>query len=308
MRSDTSRAVSRDEVAALYKLASSGMTKKALELNDDAKAALLGALGGAGVGLVSHMVTPKDKDEDQRSRLLSHVLAGAAMGGLSGYGLKRLHSRVADAAKKEDPGWFQRNAPELSYSGVATLGGLGAGAYAGVKGVDTMRGTAGAHILASTEPGSDALGAIKQYLSSSLKDRNRGGLKNIRSAYDVANGSLRDRILSKLHFKTFKIGDRIPKWLGGEFVRNAASRQAVRDQALLDALVDFGTPAAQRTPSYIAELSKLRGENPGARLANVRKIMKSMERGGGGKKALYAALASALLLGGGAAIRSQNRN
>lgn len=307
MRSDTSKTVSRDEVASLYKLASSGMTKKALELNDDAKAALIGALGGAGVGLVSHAVTPKDKDEDQTSRLLSHVLAGAAMGGLSGYGLKRLHSRVADATKKEDPGWYQRNAPELSYSRAATLGGLGAGAYAGAKGVDILRGTSGASAMAGTAPGSDAIVAMRRFLGSSASDISKSPeLTEIARSYGAANASLKNRLLSKLHFKTLGIGDRIPKWLGGDAIRRAATTQVGLDEDLFRKLVQLSSK--NRAPYAAGALDAAAKASSTARLANARKIMNSMRRGGGGKKALYAALVSALLLGGGAAIRSQNKD
>lgn len=304
MRSDTSRAVSRDEVAALYKLASSGMTKKAIELNDDAKAALIGALGGAGVGLVSHMVTPKDKDEDQTSRLLSHVLAGAAMGGISGYGLKRLHSRLTDATKTEDPGWYQRNAPELSYSRAATLGGLGAGAYAGAKGIDILRGTAGASAMSATAPGSDAIVAMRRFLGSSASDIGKSReLTEIARAYGAANASLKNRLLSKLHFKTLNIGDKIPKWLGGDAIRGAATTQAGLDEDLFKKLMALSSVG--HAPGAVDAAAKA---SSAARLANARKIMNSMRRGGGGKKAIYAALASALLLGGGAAIRSQNKD
>ena len=311
--------VSREQLGQIYKTASSRMTKKALDwdslkdsfknlnISDDAKMALLGGLGGAGIGFASHLITPKDKDEDLRGRMLSHILTGAALGGIAGYGGSRLYKRVAPMVTPEKPGWYQRNAPEVTYSGTAALAGLGAGAYAGAKGLDNLRGGTGARLLASTEPGSDALGAIRQFLSASEKDRSGKGLKEIRNAYNIANGSIKDRLLSKLNFQTGHIGDKIPRWLGGDVIRVAAARQATKDKALLDALVNFGSGNTRHTGEYKKLLDALRDATPGSRLANVRKIMNSMRRGGGWRRALGAAGASAALLMAGAALRGVNQ-
>jgi len=305
-----SREVSRNDMVSLYKTASCRMVKKALELSDDAKAALLGVLGGAGVGLASHMITPKDKDEDLRSRLISHVLTGAALGGLSGYGLKRLHSRVADAVKPESPGWYQRNVPELSYSRAATIGGIGTGAYAGAKGLDALKGSWGLGRLSSYAP--DATRGIgilngtspERLAELGLDPANAAFVDRIVRAQNAladANVSLRDRILSRLPSWT-------PKALGGDAVRKAINEQGSKDLRLFERLRELGaTPPHAATP--ISPLARNAHESKiiASKLMNPRKVVNALRRGAG-KRKLWAALASLGLLGTGAVLRGINRD
>ena len=49
--------------------------------------ALAGALGGSGVGYLSYLLTPKDKDENKRRKFWSHLLSGATFGTMAGAGL-----------------------------------------------------------------------------------------------------------------------------------------------------------------------------------------------------------------------------
>lgn len=49
--------------------------------------ALAGALGGSGVGYLSYLLTPKDKDENKSRKFWSHLLSGAAFGTMAGAGL-----------------------------------------------------------------------------------------------------------------------------------------------------------------------------------------------------------------------------
>lgn len=311
---------------ALCKTASSRMTKEAfdwdslkdsfknLNISDDAKAALVGSLGGAGLGVLAHMVTPKDKDEDLRGRLLSHILTGAALGGLAGYGGSRLYSRTKPLLEPDKPGWYQRNAPELSYSRAATLAGLGTGAYAGVKGLDTLRGGLGLSRLRSWSPSAArGIEVIRGTSPVDIFDPNNASGPHIRRALDAlgdANISLRDRILSKLPHKlpNWMGGKELPKWLGGDLIRDAIGRQQPKDAALLDALRELGGRARVPSPPGAPILPV----NPNAnriltsRFYNPRKILNSLRRGAGGKKAIWAALIAAGLLGTGQAIRSQN--
>lgn len=112
----------------LYKVASSGMCKRALQLDDTAKASIIGALGGAGIGALSHAITPKDEDEDKRERLIKNMLYGAAMGGLAGYGSKKFYDMSKPKVVKDS--WAERNLdPSLGTAlGATSLvsGGIGA--------------------------------------------------------------------------------------------------------------------------------------------------------------------------------------
>lgn len=64
---------------------------KQAELSDTTKntlvGALAGALGGSGVGYLSYLLTPKDKDENKSRKFWSHLLSGAAFGTMAGAGL-----------------------------------------------------------------------------------------------------------------------------------------------------------------------------------------------------------------------------
>jgi len=317
--------VSREQLGQIYKTASSRMTKKALDwdslkdsfknlnISDDAKMALLGGLGGAGIGLASHLITPKDKDEDLKGRMLSHILAGAALGGIAGYGGSRLYKRVGPMVLPEKPGWYQRNAPEVTYSGAATLGGLGAGAYAGVKGLDTIRGGIGQTMLADGKSPSAARG-IREFMKRFAEGREGSSkeLQAVSDAWGKANESKLDRLLSKLpgNLPNWKWlpksirGKDIPNWMGGKFIRDAISEQAKRDAGLLEALRVLGGRAtnASKLPTNANQAKIL-----ASRFYNPRKIMNSLRRGGGGNRAVIAALIAAGLLGTGQAIRSQNK-
>lgn len=112
----------------LYKVASSGMCKRALQLDDTAKASIIGALGGAGIGALSHAITPKDEDEDKRERLIKNMLYGAAMGGLAGYGSKKFYDMSKPKVVKDS--WAERNLdPSLgTVLGATSIGAGGIGA------------------------------------------------------------------------------------------------------------------------------------------------------------------------------------
>lgn len=119
----------------LYKYASSGMVKKAFEFNTTAKAGLIGALGGAGLGALSDYLTPKDKDENRTKRLLTNILSGALMGGLTGVGGSTLYNQLvkphsssgsvtsttSQTLEPNTESWFQRNAPDFPYEAAAII-------------------------------------------------------------------------------------------------------------------------------------------------------------------------------------------
>jgi len=117
-----------EEAMDLYKFAAPALCKKA-DVKSDLATALVGAIVGGGVGYAANKMTPDDEDEDKKKRLLSNVLAGAAMGGLGGYGLSRLGKRVNGLVDR--PGWFQRNWPEFGWRHALGLGALGSGAAGG---------------------------------------------------------------------------------------------------------------------------------------------------------------------------------
>lgn len=116
------------EAMDLYKFAAPALCKKA-DVKSDLATALVGAIVGGGVGYAANKMTPDDEDEDKKKRLLSNVLAGAAMGGLGGYGLSRLGKRVDGLVDR--PGWFQRNWPEFGLGHLLGLGAVGSGAAGG---------------------------------------------------------------------------------------------------------------------------------------------------------------------------------
>jgi hypothetical protein len=82
--------VTRSDVDQLYKLAFH--SRSGLEKQADGGNPLYGALIGGGLGLINHAITPKDEDESEIGRLLRHVLGGAALGGLAGYGVDAFKS------------------------------------------------------------------------------------------------------------------------------------------------------------------------------------------------------------------------
>lgn len=107
------------------------MQKQAL--NEDAKSALIGALVGSGVGGLSSLLTPTDKDESKVNKILSHILAGAAMGGVAGYGIRRLNANTGaiDAIINSDEGkkdpWYYTKEREGDTRGLLTVGGAASG-------------------------------------------------------------------------------------------------------------------------------------------------------------------------------------
>ena len=146
------------QVFNLYKMAVAPSLVKVAKMNADTKALLIGALGGSGVGLISHLLTPKDEDEDQTKRLLSHILAGAATGSLAGYGASKLRNAVKDTPIDVFPtpgpgndggsggggngGGGEASGPRFDpgYSSSAlTIGGLAASPYAAGFVSDRMR-------------------------------------------------------------------------------------------------------------------------------------------------------------------------
>lgn len=307
-----------DQMLALYKTAASGMTKKALDfdslksgfqsLNPGAQAAILGGLGGAGLGIASHMLTPKDEDEDTTGRLLRNILTGAALGSIASYGGKTLYNAMKNngfgGGEGPEPGWYQRNVPELSYSRAATAGGLGLGAYTGIKGLDALRGGIGLNRLHEVSP--SAARAIKLFRSASPSTLAKSPeLRAIDNALGAANISLGDRLLSKLPGKLpdWMGGVEIPAWLGGDAIRAASGRQAGRDAMLLAALRRAGhaTPAGGRLSVNPNEARIL-----ASRFYNPRKVMNSLRRGKGKHKILMA-LAAMGLLGTGFALRNNDR-
>lgn len=130
----------------LYKYAASGMVKKAFEFNTTAKAGLIGALGGAGLGALSDYLTPKDKDENRTKRLLTNILSGALMGGLTGVGGATLYNNFVSTPSSDnsptsetldtsvtpqnlDPSiisWYKENAPDVPWEGLAAIPAGGA--------------------------------------------------------------------------------------------------------------------------------------------------------------------------------------
>jgi hypothetical protein len=107
----------------LYKYASTGMIKKALDFNSIANTSLagaVGALGGAGLGYLADSMTPRDEDEDKKKRLLTNVLTGAAMGGLAGVGGRALYKTLNLGAGNR-PNFYVRNAPEIGYTPLAAI-------------------------------------------------------------------------------------------------------------------------------------------------------------------------------------------
>lgn len=67
-------------------------------LSTEAKSSIIGGGIGTGLGALTWLVRPKDRDQDQRKELLRSVLGGLAAGGLAGYGFSKLKSPTAPAA------------------------------------------------------------------------------------------------------------------------------------------------------------------------------------------------------------------
>lgn len=82
MNSSETISVTREDVDRLYDLAFSRRMEKSAQWKETG----IGALGGAGLGAILSLVTPKDNDESRGGRILRYLLGGAAMGGLAGLG------------------------------------------------------------------------------------------------------------------------------------------------------------------------------------------------------------------------------
>lgn len=85
MNSDTVL-VTRSDVDRLYSLAFSRNIEKQAQWKETG----VGTLGGAGLGLLLSLLTPKDKDESTLGRILRYVLGGATLGGVAGLGVGSL--------------------------------------------------------------------------------------------------------------------------------------------------------------------------------------------------------------------------
>jgi hypothetical protein len=294
-----------DQMLALYKTAASGMVKKALDfdslsekfntLNPGAKAAIVSALGGAGVGLLSHALTPKDDDEDTRGRLLSNILTGAALGGLAGYGGHTLYNAVrngglAPFVQKQEPGWYQRNAPEVGYSDMAIAGGLGAGALAGGAKLNALRGTKGLELLGQkSSAGEGAIRSILNTATGRLNERAVFRDNDLLAAWQAYENAQHTGIVNKLL-------QLIPDWKKLPQGWRNAGNMARGHQARLDS--ELLTRLQAATKNGTRATGAAADQLIGSTLANPRKVMNAL-RSPGLPKGRLAALAAALLLAGG---------
>lgn len=289
----------------LYRTASSGMLKKAgasdflsgLNLSDGAKAALIGTLAGGGVGAVSHMLTPKDEDEDGGKRLLRNVLFGAAMGGLAGYGGKTIYDQVKPAPSKPEP-WVERHLdPDVS----TVLGGTSAvtGGVAAKKLYNNiLAGTAGENVspLVSggrfvQQPGLDAKvdpsirKAYEAYAeaSSSPLRRTKAFLDGITNGRlfkgEAAAQAARDTELMRALHNARATGSGV----GGSF-----------REALFKELAERGIKASPKAKE--ADLVRLLEKSRGLKsfFRNPRRIIDASRHTKGGRRALAASAATAL--------------
>ena len=269
----------------LYKVASSGMCKKALQLDDTAKASLIGALGGAGIGALSHAITPKDEDEDQGKRLLRNLLFGAAMGGLAGYGSKKFYDMSKPAPAQPDS-WAERHLdPEVST--VLGLTSLGTGAAAAKRGVNKVIAGAGEGIASPLV--SD--GKFVPELGADAKVS-----KDVRKAYRAYNEAMAhplQRLKSSLHGLTGEklTGTAVDRVLGLSKARKA---QIAADTALNTALYNarntLGSPAGSAPKAVVTGLKSL-WKNPRNIINSARK-----SRGAGALARASAVTALAALL------------
>jgi len=117
-----------DQAMSLYKFAAPALCKKS-DAKSDLAMAIAGTVLGGGAGYVADKLTPEDEDEDKKSRLLTNILTGAALGGVGGFGMSRLGRRLGMLVDK--PGFFQRNVPEFGWSTAAGLTAAGTGTAAG---------------------------------------------------------------------------------------------------------------------------------------------------------------------------------
>lgn len=304
----------RSEMLHIYREACSGMVKKALDLNldslkdslsnlnPDAKAAIVASLGGAGLGLATHMMTPKDKDEDTSLRLLKHVLAGAALGGLAGYGASRLNTRVGPIVNPPEP---KKSIPERldpGYGTAAILAGTGVGAHTGWKALNAFRGSFGVDELGRMV-GEHGLGygplargaqVFARLNPHDIQTAASAAAQQSQAAVDLARLDNAFRAAKPSILK--RLAQRIPKWMPfgagglGEAARNA---QATLDERFIG---ELGRYASRPTTANEAAALARSGANP-------RKIVEALRRGGG-KKKLIGALIAAGLIGTGIGLKA----
>ena len=102
---------------------------KTAELSDSAKSSLVGAGIGAGIGGLSWLLRPKDRDQNQWREALISALSGAALGGAAGWGYNRLSKSVGNAFsgessstenKDEQPAEQQPEQPAQTQDGTGT--------------------------------------------------------------------------------------------------------------------------------------------------------------------------------------------
>lgn len=193
---------------------------------------VIGALAGGGLGLINHLLTPKDEDENSTLRLLRHVLGGAALGSLAGYGLDyfnvpaKVESTVkaiagnADATPATGRRWetypeeidkWAKNNPALARAltggivGIGTGEGLQASRRAYLRHLASRELTTPARNLAnpfSELPFSDAI----QHLKTTPKSVEY--LKEIGSPYaNTLFAALRKRDMSQVQAVLDHLGD-----------------------------------------------------------------------------------------------------
>lgn len=270
----------------LYKVASSGMCKRALQLDDTAKASLIGALGGAGIGALSHAITPKDEDENQGERLLRNLLFGAAMGGLAGYGSKKFYDMSKPAPAPVDS-WAERHLdPEVST--VLGLTSLGTGVAAAKKGINKVIARAGEGLAAPLVND----GKFVAEVGADVKlDK---AVRDAYSAYRESMANPLQRVRSTLHGLTGGklTGTAVDRALG---LSKARAAQTAADTALHDALHAarnrLGGPLVSKTPAAVVTGFKSLWKNPRHIINSARK-----SRGAGALTRASAVTALAALL------------
>lgn len=115
-----------------------------------------GALAGGTLGLINHLITPEDEDENRLKRALMYILGGAALGGVAGAGFnyfrvpETIHDTVHNLTSTEEPD----NSGLLERGERAVLGGTAG--YVGGKGVTA------AILEADSNLGGTAFGAYRR--------------------------------------------------------------------------------------------------------------------------------------------------
>ena len=102
--------------------------EKCAAVSSDAVSAMVGAGVGGGLGLLADAIRPADSDEDRRRRRLVSLLAGAALGGIAGYGGNKFvkNSPVLFPGEESTVSRLT-SALDPSFSTILAAGGLGYG-------------------------------------------------------------------------------------------------------------------------------------------------------------------------------------